>query len=158
MWLKRELFMSDTPGIPRVGLADVETAPHLDLEMSMSLITSNAPFKHGYPFEITGVPDCGAWDRRERIDLLLCSLYAAKRVRGGDDWKCLFILTVIITMLLPRTINSTGAAEPSPTPSQTDPGPGPTDPTHPKPQPPSPLPPKPQPGDPPQPQISRASH
>jgi hypothetical protein len=150
----------------------------------MSLIAWNAPFKHGHPFAITGELDCRAWDRRERIDVLLCSLYAAKRVRGGEDWcnpmrarvvavgrregmywKCLFILTVVITMLLPRRINSTGAAEPSPTPSPTDPvpkptdpGPGPTDPTRPKPQPPSPLPPKPQPGEPPQPQISRASH
>jgi hypothetical protein len=52
----------------------------------MSLIISNALFKHGHPFEITGVSDCGAWERRERIDVLLCSLYAAKRSSRWEDW------------------------------------------------------------------------
>ena len=93
----------------------------------MSLIASNTPFKHWHPFEITGA---GLWgmERSERMGVLLCSLYA--------EWKCPFILTVVITMLLPRPINPTGAAEPSPTPSPTDPvskptnpGPDPTEPT-----------------------------
>jgi hypothetical protein len=44
------------------------------------------------------------------------------------SWKCVFIVTVVITMLLPRTINSTEAAEPSPMPSPTDPVPKQTDP------------------------------